>query len=220
MAGDAAQASAAAPPPAEPRIYCAVGSGERLYQGEIIAGVMEWVPSYTPNAPDAVSEVVPMRYDLAVVMTQDCDLAQDWSKREANPTLETDLPCVLLCRAVKADEAFASEDRLRGKDLQKPIRNNKNERYQYLAEVPATVDGASQGHPAMLVDFKSLFTVRTAELYRQLRGAGNPQPRRFRLETPWAEHLQCRFAAYHARIALPRDHFIPESRRTDAPAAR
>lgn len=214
MAGDAAQAASAALPPSEPGIYRAVRAGERLYQGEILTRVVEWVPSYAAGAPNAVSTVSPMQYELAVVVTQDCDLAQDWSKRQSAPSEETDLTCVLLCRAVLAETAFSSEERFRGKDLQKPIRNNKNERYQYLAEVPTTADGAVQGHQAMLVDFKALFTVRTTELYRQLRVGENPQPRRFRLETPWAEHLQCRFAGYHARIGLPRDHFVPEARRT------
>lgn len=213
MAGDAAQAASAALPPSEPGIYRAVRAGERLYQGEIIARVVEWVPSYAASDPDAVSTVSPMQYELAVVVTQDCDLAQDWSKRQDSPNAETDLTCVLLCRAVPADTAFSSEERFKGKDLQKPIRNNKNERYQYLAEVPATADGAEQGHQAMLVDFKAIFTVRTTEIYRQLRAGTSPAPRRFRLETPWAEHIQCRFAGYHARIGLPRDHFVPETRR-------
>ncbi|MBL8962504.1 MAG: hypothetical protein KF787_12140 [Phycisphaeraceae bacterium] len=161
-----------------------------------------------------------MQYEIAVVVTQDCDLAQDWSKRQAASTAETDLSCVLLCRAVIAESAFVSDERIKGRDLQKPIRNNKNERYQYLAKVPTAADGAAQGHEALLVDFKSLFTIRTTEIYRQLRAGNSPPRRRFRLKTPWAEHLQCRFTGYHARIGLPRDHFMPETRRADPPVVR
>lgn len=109
MAGDAAQASVAPPPP-EPGIYRAVRAGERLYQGEIVAEVAEWVPSYAADAPDKVSTVSPTRYALAVVMTQDCDLAQDWSRRQNAPNADTDLPCVLLCPALGADAAFTSAE--------------------------------------------------------------------------------------------------------------
>ena len=219
MAGDGAPADNAMTPLLERGIYCAVHAGDRLYQGEIVADVMEWVPQYAPDVPEYVSQVSPVQYGLALIMTQDCDLAQDWSKRGGQPNTETDLPCVLVCRAVTAESAFSGEERLKGKDLQRPIRNNKNERYQYLAEVPKTADGKTQGRVAMVVDFKALFTIRTAELYRQLRAGASPPPRRFRLETPWAEHLQCRFANYHARIGLPRDHYVPEARRPEPPAA-
>jgi hypothetical protein len=197
------------------QIYRAVQAAERLYQGEIIEGVVEWSPVYGPENPDQVREAIPRLRKLAVVLTQDCDLAQDWTARTANARLETDLPCVLLCPVGGADQAMA-ESGISGKDRKKPICNNKNERYQYLAAATVADDGAGVGHEALLVDFKKLFTIRTVELYRQIRvGEGEAARRRFRLDTPWAEHLQCRFAAYHARIGLPRDHFIPETRRTE-----
>jgi len=203
----------AASPPSAPGIYRPVALNERLYQGEILERAIEWVPKYDDASPDHVVGVEPRLHRLAIVMIQECDLAQDWSRRTSEVRIVTELTCVLLCPAFPADELRTAQD-INNKRWE-PIRANKNERYQYLAEVPKELDGISEGHAALLIDFKSVFAVRTIELYRQLRMTGAPR-RRCRLETPWAEHLQSRFAAYQARIGLPRDHFVPENRRTEA----
>lgn len=203
----------------EQSIYRPVRTGNRLFQGEILQDVDEWVPAYDVTDPNLVASVSQARYPFAVVMTQDCDLAQDWLRREALSNAETDLSSVLLCRAAPAESAFASEANLRGRDLQKPIKNNKNERYQYLIGSPVVAGSEVRQHPALLMDFKSVFSVRTSELYRQIRVGAAPVWRGFALETPWAEHLQCRFAWYHARIGLPHDHFVPEARRSDSTVA-
>jgi hypothetical protein len=213
LAGEATQAINAAPPPAEPGIYKAVQTGERLYQGEIIANVVEWVPSYAAEALDVVSNVSPVIYDLSVVVTQDCDLEQDWRKRNESPNTDTSLSCVLLCPARFAAPVFNSDPQVRGEGTDR-IRKNQSMRYHFLAEISTSADTATVGPGAMLVDFKALFTVRTIELYRQLRVNTNPAKRGFRLETPWAEHLQNRFANYHSRIGLPRDHFVAGARRS------
>lgn len=218
MAGDAAQATSAAPPPCEPGIYRAMRAGERLRQGEVLERVVEWVPYYKADARDDIDVIKPVSYGLALVVTQDCDLEQDWKQRSADPHVTTGLSSVLLCPLGKADDLRAAQSI--NSTLWGPIRNNDSPRFQYLAEVPSASDGAGEGHPPMLVDFRSVFTVRTIELYRQLRGGAGTLRRRFRLETPWVEHLQCRFAGYHARIGLPRDHFVPEARRPEPPAAR
>lgn len=195
----------------ETEIYRRVLAGERLYQGEILEKVLEWTPKYG-DSPDLVIGLEPRRHKLVVVVTQDCDLEQDWRTRTAEPKTDSGLPCVLLCPAWPAEELRAAQGL--SNDLWKPARSNKNERFQYLSEVAKATDNLDVGHPAMLIDFKSTFTLRTIELYRQLRSIEADAPRRrFRLETPWAEQLQLRFACYQSRIALPRDHFIPENRR-------
>lgn len=197
-------------------IYRPVCSGERLYQGEILENIVEWVPTYSETDPRSIVEVSPRLRKYVVVLTQDCDLAQDWARRASATQQETDLPHVVLCPAGEAEQRFDA-DGITGNDRRKPIRNNKNERYQYLADVPSHLDGLRRGFSALLIDFKSIFAIRTVELYRQLGLNGEDAARRrFRLTTPWAEHLQCRFASYHSRIALPRDHFVPEARRQPA----
>jgi hypothetical protein len=196
-------------------IYCAVTAGERLYQGELLERVNAWGPAYDENNHDAVVGLQPIVHALSLVLSQDCDLAQDWTRRQTDIWAETDLRSVLLC------PAFPAEDLRRQQSLSsrrwETVRQNKDERYAYLAEVPVESDLAHTGHPAILLDLTNYFTVRTPELYRQLRT--NDARSRCRLETPWREHLQARFAAFLARIGLPRDHFVPESRRPLLPGA-
>jgi hypothetical protein len=212
LAGELVQVDAPGSGPGVPAIYRAVENGSRLFQGELVERLIEFIPKYRASAPDEVEELAPRVRPLAVVVSQDCDLEQDWSRRQKDVRGESDLPCVLLCPALPAEQL--RETQKLASDLWKPIRSNKNERYQYLAEVPAQRDQASEGHVALLVDFRSVFTLGTVEIYRQLRSTATEAPRRrFRLETPWAEHLQARYAYYVSRIALPLDHFIPESRK-------
>ena len=219
MAGECAQDTSAASPPSAPGIYRAVGPEERLFQGEVVERILEWIPKYDSARPDQVVGAEPRLQKLAVILTQDCDLAQDWDKRQADPRVDTDLRSVLVCPAWAADELRRSQNLTTRR--WEVVRQNKDERYAYVAEIPREVDAAGEGHPALLLDLTNYFTIRTVELYRQLRGTGPGAPRRrCRLETPWREHLQYRFAAYHARIGLPRDHFVPESRRSESPAPR
>lgn len=195
-------------------IYHLVSSDQRLFQGEFLERVIEWIPKHdSTENPQEVTGIEPRLHKSVIIMTQDCDLEQDWAKRSSNLAETTNLPGILMCPAAPADEARVLHSL--STDLWKSVRSNKNERFQYLADVPQEHDGAREGHPAVLVDFKSLFSIRTVEIYRQLRRRSADSPRRrFRMATPWAEHMQCRFAAYLARIGLPRDHFTPESRRT------
>jgi hypothetical protein len=151
-----------------------------------------------------------------MVLSQDCDLEQNYRQRQQHVWSESDLPSILLCPAFPAEEL---RQRLGSQKINSArwstIRNNKDDRYAYLAEVSAGSDGAGTGHPAILMDLTSCFTVRTPEIYRQVRSS-QARPR-CRLETPWREHLQLRFANYLARIGLPRDHFVPEARRGRLP---
>ena len=213
MGDDAAIEGRAPTPAVVAQIYHSVFSDQRLFQGEFLERVIEWIPKHDSiESPREVTGVEPRLHKSVIVMTQDCDLEQDWTRRSSKLGEATDLPGILMCPAVPADEARSNQGL--SSDLWKPVRSNKNERFQYLADVPRECDGTREGHPAILVDFKSLFSIRTVEIYRQLRrGTADSPRRRFRMATPWAEHMQSRFAAYHARIGLPRDHFIPESRR-------
>lgn len=215
MAAEDAQAAGAGEAPIPPQIYVPVRLGERLFQGEIIEGVLEWIAKYDASDPDQVVGVEPRLQRLAVILSQDCDLAQDWGRRQSELREVTDLRSVLMCPAWPAEQ-LREEQKLTTRRWE-VVRQNKDERYAYLADVPPSADGAGQGHPALLLDLASYFTVRTSELYRQLRDTSGAPRRRCRLATPWREHLQCRFAGYQARIGLPMDHFVPEGRRPSLP---
>lgn len=204
----------------EHAIYLPVRERDRLYQGEIVERVSEWVPTYNNEQLDVVEGAKEIPFRLAVVITQDCDLSQDWGRRESDPRITTDLKSVLLCPAYPAEE-MRSSPHLQSSKRWDIVRQNKEDRYAYLAEAPAGVDNSGEGHCAILLDLKVFFSIRTVELYRQMRATGTNSPRRrFRLATPWREHLQSRFAGFHSRIGLPRDHFMPESRQASANASQ
>jgi hypothetical protein len=193
-------------------IYRSAIAGGRLSQGEIIQDLIEWTPSYAANAEDTVDGVAPIVHQFAVVLTQDCDLEQDWKGSEVAKRKDRDLLNILICPANNA-ESLRQKQSINS-ERWTPIRNNKNERYQYLADVPATADVSRAGIPALLLDFRRVFAVRAFEAYRQILGTDDSAAkRRTVLKTPWAEHLQLRFCMYQARIGLPLDHFVPEKRR-------
>ena len=195
-------------------IYRRAPASGRLFQGEILAQVAELRPSYEKPAAGQSDRIVGSEllvHTLAIVASQDCDLEQDWAKREGELHKETDLPCITLYQLGMAEAVLA---KLAGGDIRKQVQNNKNERYQYLAPVPPAADADGEGLDATCIDFKRCFAIPTVELYRQIR-AGVPVPtkRRACLNTPWVEHLQNRIAAYMSRIPLSELHFTPEARR-------
>jgi len=198
-------------------IYRPVQAGQRLFQGEVVERLLEWAPQYDNDAaPQRIIGVRAIRHDFVIVLSQDCDLEKDWRIRQNQPLAETGLKSVIFCPALPAEE-LRQQQGLTSKKWE-VVRQNKDERYSYLAEIPANADSANEGTGALLLDMMGYFTVRTEEVYRQLRinGADTPR-RRCTLETPWAEHLQLRFSIYQCRIGLPCDHFVKESERPQLP---
>lgn len=186
--------------------YLKVNEGQRLHQGMLLGHLREW--TLERNESGEVAGIRPVIHRLTVVVSQDCDLAQDYQARESDPVAETDLWSILLCPAQPAEEMRAGRDEINSR-FWPIVRTNRAERYHYLAEPPSKADLGP-----LLVDFKNHFSVRTAELYRQLNSHGEDRLSAIaRLATPWREHFQHRFANYLSRIGLPRDHFVPESRR-------
>ena len=182
-----------------------LSSDGALRQGEILADVIQ-----SRLNVDSVRQGGALLADLvthpyAVVLSQDCDLEQDYKRRQAGGSPTAELPAVLLCEAFAAVELEAKL--APGSETRKRFRQNKDERYHYLRAVPASVDLRGVELPDLGIDFKRYFSIPTGELY--LRLERQETLRRTRLETPYAEHLSARFACYFSRIALPEDHFLP-----------
>lgn len=197
--------------------YSRPTQNDYLHQGQLLRQVWEWVATYDDMGK--IAGAGPRLHKLAVIVTQECDLAQDFRRRKADPVIETELLSVLMCPARPAEEAREERRKELNTEFWKIVRSNSAERYHYLAEVPTDADAMARGHSPILVDFKSYFAVRTVELYRQIRASEEDSATLFTiLNTPWREHLQQRFMNYHARIGLPRDHFVPESRRNELAA--
>ena len=198
--------------PVESSYYSRPEKGGYLHQGQLLRRVWEWVAKYDGDGKPIRAEARVRK--LAVIVTQECDLTQDFGIRKDNAWAETDLLSVLLCPALPAEELRSRHEITRKR--WEVVRSNGAERYQYLAGVPTESDAEATGHDPMLVDFKSYFAVRTVELYRQIRTANEKSASLFTvLNVPWREHIQQRFAVYQSRVGLPLDHFIPESRRDD-----
>ena len=200
--------------PVASRYYSCPEKGDYLHQGQLLRQVWEWGAAYDNKEKPSGAEA--RVHQIAVIVTQECDLQQDFGKREQDPMVETDLRSVLLCPALPAGKLRAQQKI--NSSLWRTARLNKAERYQYLAEVPAEADAAAQGlAQPMLMDFKNYFTVRTVELYRQICATDEDSAALFTvLNVPWREHLQQRFASYQARVGLRPDHFIPEDRKEPA----
>lgn len=179
-------------------------SGE-LRQGEVLSNVPQTylnqqsiAPSTNPPDRPIVDFLV---HPLAVVVTQDCDLEQDFKLRELGKG--SSLPNVLLCSIFEAARQEQTMREKKSEDLWRRILHNQDPRYQYLRGIPRSVDLRGEGLPAMVVDFKGYFTVRTEELYERLK---LDTMRRCRLNGAYAFHFAHRFHAYQSRVAIDLEH--------------
>lgn len=140
-----------------------------------------------------------------MILSQDCDLDWDFKNRQASANTASEhklLTSVLLTDLIGSAE-------LRGRAginsrIWDRIRDNKDERYQFLRAVEGSEDLAREGIPEGVIDFKQFFTLRPEDLYLQLERSAR---RRTCLVSPYAEHLSVRFFNFHERVALPAEHW-------------
>ncbi len=189
-------------------VYIRSSSQEPLRQGEILSALPQHIISAESIVAGQTVDLLLVTHALVIVVSQDCDLDQEYKARNRVPNpqgniprIETQIPNILFCEVYPADELrslFGINSGVWGQ-----IKPNNYERYQYLREVPRSFDALDQGLPALAIDFKRHFTIRADEAYARLaRGV----QRRCRLNTPYVEHLSSRFAAYLSRVALPNPH--------------
>ncbi len=180
------------------RIY-GPSTGGTLLCGEILSAVIQRRQSLR-SLRETEPELERITHPFSIVVSQDCDLKQDFEARQA--AKPATLLNVLLCQVATAEElrAIASA----GSDIWKRIRQNKDERFQFLQAVPASLDSDNKGLPDLGIDFRRYFSIPTDELYEQFSLGAK---RRCRLISPYKEHLMSRFAYFMLRVALPLDHF-------------
>jgi hypothetical protein len=177
-----------------------------LRQGEILAPVEQFIVQISSQHPEEPPNVRVKKHPFAVVLSQDCDLAQDFNARSSGDVLlkaKLLMPNIILCEVDLAENMKGGGTIAPGSDIWKRIVQNKDERFQYLREVTAGLDAGNTGIPPLLVDFKRTFTVPTDTLYEQLQRITK---RRTVLISPYLEHLSARYASFISRVALPRDH--------------
>ncbi|HSS77994.1 MAG TPA: hypothetical protein VLV54_14785 [Thermoanaerobaculia bacterium] len=186
-----------------PEIYVRSQAGA-LRQGEIITDLVQFrLAIETLEANDQVAEYE--SHPFAIVLSQDCDLDQDWRARQPEAAIDKNaerrlLPSILFAQV---HEAANLRGRVEGGEMWRRIKQNKDERYHFLQAITQAEDALDRGLPELGIDFKRYFAIPTDEVYQRSRKDAR---RRCRLVSPYLEHLSVRFCYYQFRVALPAEH--------------
>jgi hypothetical protein len=146
-------------------IYSRSVAGTRLRQGEIIGKlpqsritveslrlVARWNPESAEPRPELVVDFA--EHDLVIIITQDCDLEQDYDARQTGSGKLAD---ILFCDVHLADP-FKQQ---LGKNMKewKVIAENQSPRYHFLSRVDAAQDALGQAVASFSNGFQtSLFS--------------------------------------------------------------
>ena len=141
-------------------------------------------------------------YNYAVVLSQDCDLEQDYNARQQGDQegMDKRLFGVLLCGVYEEDEVRSGRYRDGATQINSRdwnfVRQNRLPRYQYLGYVPGP-------NCKLVADFKDYFLVPVPYLYEQINQGKTI--RMASMDSPWKDHLLQRFGFYMIRVGLPMD---------------
>jgi hypothetical protein len=186
-----------------PRIYAvAPGVGEPLRQGEILSYLVQAHLKVDSLQGEGPPELLSKVHPFAIILSQDCDLEQDFKARGSQVTSDKIIPNILFCEVITAEQLRGSGGV--NSTIWARIRTNKDERYQFFQKVQAADDALGQGLPELSIDFKRYFTIPADEAYWRVRSG--EAKRRCVLVSPYLEHLSRRFASYLGRVALPQEH--------------
>ncbi|GAW87812.1 conserved hypothetical protein [Bathymodiolus platifrons methanotrophic gill symbiont] len=174
----------------------------RLSQGDIIRDVehIEYV-----QEKSGIIEVSKIVFPLCIVLTQDCDLAQDykfrWSKKQT-PNEDKWLLSVILAPIYNVEHIYTGEHLSeigmsmtpinRRKTQGQNLRNNETPRYHYL-EFPENIPIVPS-----VVDFKHYFSANVAYLKSHKTSSFVCQ-----VSELFREDISQRFSSYLSRIGLP-----------------
>lgn len=180
-----------------------------LRQGEIISDLVQIVIDLDEfSSYNESNSVIEITHPYAIIVTQDCDLEQDFKVRSGESLSSHRLiNSILFCIADSADERILKPPLIQASKksmLMSNITKNKDERFHYLERVPTENDKMKKGLPDLIVEFKHYFTIPTEEVYKRLDL--KILKRRCQLKSPYLEHFNLRYHYYHNRIALPGDH--------------
>ena len=175
----------------------------RLAQGDVLRNV-EYIEYATEES--GIIEVSKIVFPLVIVLTQDCDLAQDDNFRSSEDEKKTQdkwLMSVLVaplynyehvCDGTHLTELSMNMVSItsQGKTAGNNLRNNETPRYHYLV-FPEAVPA-----PPSVIDFKHYFAVNVSHL-KELK-ANNFV---CQVSDLYREDISHRFASFLARIGLP-----------------
>lgn len=191
--------------PSPPMYHPSIASADHgLCQGEILSNLVNVRLSIESVGADE-PEFNMYSHPYAVLMTQDCDLEQDFAVRQKRESNDKLLPCLLFCEAMTAEEMLgrvAENSKKKWERMQ--IALNKNERFHFFQKIDPSCDACQIGIEELVIDFKRYFAIPTDEVYRRIELG--EAIRRCRLNSPYLEHLSSRLAYFLSLIALPTDH--------------
>lgn len=174
----------------------------RVCQGDVYSNV-EFIEQVKES--EGIIEINKIQFPIVLVITQDCDMAQDLKYRLDETDTKDDDKLILSAIVVplyNAEHVFSgthySELNRKMRDAWKSqarndLKNNQTPRYHYL------VFPKDYRIPPSIIDFKHYFCV-DVEYLMQLRKGGN-----FicKIAELYREHISQRFAYYLSRIGLP-----------------
>ena len=179
-----------------------LGQQSRIHQGDIIRDVDYIESVYEKEGNLEISKV---RFPLIIVLTQDCDLSQDYMYRYGRKTKSNQdkfLFSVLVAPLYNADHFFLGEhlDLLnqkmqlisRKKSPGQFIQKNENPRYHYF-QFPDKVSIVPS-----IVDFKHYFSVNIDYLKRKKKDDFV-----CKVSELFREQVTLRFSNFLSRIGLP-----------------
>ena len=178
-------------------IYTKISDG-KIHQGDII----EDVEVTTAVIKDGKPITTQITYPYAVIMTQECDLEQDYSNRNNEEKVDEDkyLQSILLCPVYIA-EMLKEGKHLAELEINRMYRNsamwsiitrNNEKRFHYLKSCEKS------SMVALAIDFKEYFTLMRDEVYDL-----HSKQYKISLDKIFRENLSHRFTHYLSRIGLP-----------------
>ena len=188
-----------------------VGIDCALRQGEILTNVIELqikLEIITSVDDDSAYSANPVKHPYAVIVSQDCDLQQDFNYRYHDiGNQRHELPSVLLCQAQDVDKFSKSElyrSLFESRTFEGYFKKNNEFRYHFIQEIPAKYDACNKALPELGIDFKRYFSMPTAEVYHRIKLTHTE--RRSMLKPPYRDHFCDRFYSFNKRIALPEEY--------------
>lgn len=173
----------------------------RIWQGDILRDIeyIEWI---TENPEEEKLQIPKIQLPYIVVLTQDCDLEQDYNSKQDNNRENEDkfLQSILVCPAYMAT-SVKEGTHLKDYGLNRQripsnqfgeVKKNHMYRYHYLeSDIELQI-------PEMVIDFKQYYTIPRDKLYEFYKTKYLAT-----INYLFRESLSKRFAYYLSRIGLP-----------------
>lgn len=176
-------------------------SNDRISQGDIFQDV-DFLERYRIN--EGILQISKITFPHIIVLTQDCDLAQDYEfRREENENQDKILISVLVAPLYNAEFVFngehLSEINLkmrafgpRKKTPSQDLIKNNNPRYHYLNF------GPENPLPPSIIDFKHYFSI-NVDYLNEIK----EKNRIMKIKELYREDISQRFSCFLSRIGLP-----------------